>query len=71
MSSLNPSDGTTVVGHVHMAAIEHAEAAVAGARAAFPAWRSTSAKERASLLFRVASLMRQQRDGVGRMTFSR
>ncbi len=70
MDSINPSDGSTVVGRVHMAGIEEAEAAVAGAQAAFADWRATPARERAALLFRVASLMRKRRDELSAvMTF--
>ena len=40
---------------------EHALAAVAAAKSAFPAWRDTPAEQRARMLFRAADLMRTRR----------
>jgi RHH-type proline utilization regulon transcriptional repressor/proline dehydrogenase/delta 1-pyrroline-5-carboxylate dehydrogenase len=62
MDSINPSDGETVVGRVHMADIAEADAAVEAARAGFPAWRDTPATDRAAVLFKVANAMRTGRD---------
>jgi RHH-type transcriptional regulator, proline utilization regulon repressor / proline dehydrogenase / delta 1-pyrroline-5-carboxylate dehydrogenase len=43
---------------------QHADAMIARALAAFPAWRDTPAQKRAAVLTRAAALMRQQRDGL-------
>ena len=61
IESLNPSHSDRVVGHVACAGVEHAQDAVAAARAAFPAWRDTPASERAGLLRRMAGIMRRRR----------
>jgi len=59
--STDPSLRTRVVGQVAQASIAQADACVAAAAAAFPAWRATSVKERADLLRRAATLMRKRR----------
>ena len=50
-----------MVGRCASARAEDAAAAVAAARAAFPAWRDTPARQRAELLFRAADGMRRRR----------
>ncbi|MDR3636628.1 MAG: proline dehydrogenase family protein, partial [Isosphaeraceae bacterium] len=59
--SLDPGDHSRVVGLVHMARTEDAAAAVAQARAAWPAWAATPPEERAAVLLRAAELMRKDR----------
>jgi RHH-type proline utilization regulon transcriptional repressor/proline dehydrogenase/delta 1-pyrroline-5-carboxylate dehydrogenase len=59
--SLNPSDPAEVIGQVGLATVEQAEQAVLAAKAAFPGWKQTSAKQRSDLLRRAADLMEQRR----------
>ncbi|HZN67239.1 MAG TPA: L-glutamate gamma-semialdehyde dehydrogenase, partial [Tepidisphaeraceae bacterium] len=61
IESLNPSMLSHVVGRCASARVEDAQAAVAAAKGAFPAWRDTPANERADLLFRAADVMRRRR----------
>ncbi|MDX2231458.1 MAG: L-glutamate gamma-semialdehyde dehydrogenase [Leptolyngbyaceae cyanobacterium bins.349] len=61
VKSLNPSNFTEVVGEIGLISVEQAEAAIAAAKAAFPAWKKTPAKERADILRRAADLMEQRR----------
>jgi RHH-type proline utilization regulon transcriptional repressor/proline dehydrogenase/delta 1-pyrroline-5-carboxylate dehydrogenase len=56
-----PADPSVLLGKVAQATREDVEAAVAAARAAFPAWRDRSIDERASILRRAADLMESQR----------
>jgi RHH-type proline utilization regulon transcriptional repressor/proline dehydrogenase/delta 1-pyrroline-5-carboxylate dehydrogenase len=62
IESRNPARPAEVIGRVAAANEKDAEAAVVSARAAFPAWRDTPARERAGCLLRAAGLMRAQRD---------
>ena len=61
VKSLNPSDSAEVVGEIGLISIEQADQAIAAAKAAFPAWKKTPAKERADILRRAAELMEQRR----------
>jgi len=61
VKSLNPSNFTEVVGEIGLISVEQAEAAIAAAKAAFPAWKRTSARERADILRRAADLMERRR----------
>ena len=60
LTSVNPSAPDEVIGTVAYGGRAEAEAAVAAARAALPAWRATPAAERAAVLFRAAELMRRE-----------
>ncbi|HTR22878.1 MAG TPA: L-glutamate gamma-semialdehyde dehydrogenase [Terriglobales bacterium] len=59
--SLNPSKPSEVVGVHQKAGKEHVEPAVSAALKAFATWSRTSVEERASLLFRVADVMRERK----------
>jgi len=59
--SINPAKPSEVVGVHQKAGIEHVEPAVNAALGAFAHWSRTSAEERASLLFRVADVMRERK----------
>jgi RHH-type proline utilization regulon transcriptional repressor/proline dehydrogenase/delta 1-pyrroline-5-carboxylate dehydrogenase len=59
--SRNPSRNAEVVARAACATREHAQAAVAGASQAFPAWRDTPIEVRAQLLERVAAGLSRQR----------
>ncbi|MFQ6133807.1 MAG: L-glutamate gamma-semialdehyde dehydrogenase, partial [Armatimonadota bacterium] len=61
IASPDPAHKAQVVGVAACAGSAEAEAAVAAAKAAFPAWRDTPAEERASYLFRAAEVMRRRR----------
>ncbi len=60
LTSVNPSAPDEVIGTVAYGGRAEAEAAVAAARAALPAWRDTPAADRAAVLFRAAELMRRE-----------
>lgn len=59
--SRNPARPDEIVGTVAQATIEHADQALNTARAAFPAWRDTPPRQRATILLKAATLMREQR----------
>ncbi|HTU92732.1 MAG TPA: L-glutamate gamma-semialdehyde dehydrogenase [Gemmataceae bacterium] len=59
--SLNPSHCKQIVGRCGRSSVEQANAAVAAAKAAFPAWRNTEAAQRADYLFQAAQVMRRRR----------
>ncbi len=60
LTSVNPAAPDEVVGTVAYGGRAEAEAAVAAARAALPAWRDAAPKERAAVLFKAAELMRAE-----------
>jgi malonate-semialdehyde dehydrogenase (acetylating)/methylmalonate-semialdehyde dehydrogenase len=47
--------------HVDFASVEEVDAAVAAARAAFPAWRATSLSKRTDILFKIRNLVESRR----------
>jgi RHH-type proline utilization regulon transcriptional repressor/proline dehydrogenase/delta 1-pyrroline-5-carboxylate dehydrogenase len=59
--SRNPSRADEIVGKVALATASDADRAVAAARKAFPAWRATSAAERADRLRKAADRLEQRR----------
>jgi 1-pyrroline-5-carboxylate dehydrogenase len=59
--SLNPANKTEAVGQFQKATEELARAAVERANEAFQTWRNVLPQQRADLLFRVASLLRERR----------
>lgn len=56
-----PSDTSKKVADVALATVEHVEAAVAAAKAAWPAWRDRPLHERAALLEKLADAMEADR----------
>ncbi|WP_406317932.1 CoA-acylating methylmalonate-semialdehyde dehydrogenase [Streptosporangium sp. NBC_01639] len=62
----NPATGE-VSGRVHLASADEADAAVAAAVAAYPAWRDTSLVKRSQVLFRFRELMYANRDELARL----
>jgi RHH-type proline utilization regulon transcriptional repressor/proline dehydrogenase/delta 1-pyrroline-5-carboxylate dehydrogenase len=58
LDSIDPARPARVVGTVDVAGAAQADAAVAAATRAFPAWRDAPARERAAVLFKAAELMR-------------
>ena len=59
--SINPAKPSEVVGIHQKAGKEHVEPAMQAALKAFEHWSRTSVEERASLLFRVADMMRERK----------
>ena len=60
--SFNPARPAEVVGHVAAAGLEQAAQAVSAAAHAFGQWKTTTAGERAGVLFRAAAEVRRRRD---------
>jgi 1-pyrroline-5-carboxylate dehydrogenase len=61
LESRNPARKTEVVGRFHKATQELATQAVEKANEVFKTWRTTLPQQRADLLFRVASLLRERK----------
>jgi RHH-type proline utilization regulon transcriptional repressor/proline dehydrogenase/delta 1-pyrroline-5-carboxylate dehydrogenase len=61
IASTNPARPSQVVGHWARATVADADAAVAAARAAWPAWAARPAAERAAILERAAAIMEARR----------
>lgn len=59
--SLNPSQSSELVGKIGLISQAQADQAIAAAKAAFPAWQSTPARDRAAILRRAADLMTERR----------
>ncbi len=59
--SINPSNPEQVVGLVAAAPLEQANRAIEIAHERFQTWKTTSAQERANVLFRAAQLVRERR----------
>jgi RHH-type transcriptional regulator, proline utilization regulon repressor / proline dehydrogenase / delta 1-pyrroline-5-carboxylate dehydrogenase len=60
--SLNPSNFSEQVGRIGLISIEQADQAIAAAKAAFPAWKKTPARDRANILRRAGDLMEERRE---------
>lgn len=61
IDSINPSQSSEIVGKVGLISIDQADAAVAGAKAAFLAWMKTPASERANLLRKAGQIIGRRR----------
>ncbi|HBE21530.1 MAG TPA: L-glutamate gamma-semialdehyde dehydrogenase [Cyanobacteria bacterium UBA11149] len=61
VDSVNPSNFSEVIGKIGLISIEQADMALAAAKAAFPGWRKTPAKERGDILRKAADLMEKRR----------
>jgi RHH-type proline utilization regulon transcriptional repressor/proline dehydrogenase/delta 1-pyrroline-5-carboxylate dehydrogenase len=61
MESLNPAHPEQMVGKVPVASREEADEAIAAAQRFFPEWRATPTSDRAAILFRAASILRENR----------
>jgi malonate-semialdehyde dehydrogenase (acetylating) / methylmalonate-semialdehyde dehydrogenase len=59
----NPATGEQHA-QVHFATVSEVDAAVAAAKAAFPAWRATSLSRRAEVMFKLRSLLDENRDTI-------
>ncbi|HYA75127.1 MAG TPA: aldehyde dehydrogenase family protein [Roseiarcus sp.] len=65
--NVNPSDASDVVGFYAQASAAQLDAAVAAARAAFPAWSRTSPQERHDILLRASIEIAARREELGRL----
>ena len=65
--NVNPSDTNDVVGLYAQASPAQVEAAIAAARAAFPAWSRSSPQERHDILLRVSAEILARREELGRL----
>ena len=65
--SLNPSNTDDVVARVPRGGQGEVDAAVAAARAAFPAWSEASPEVRSDLLDRIGSIIMERRETLGRL----
>ena len=65
--NVNPSDTDDVVGLYAQASAAQLDAAVAAARAAFPAWSRTTPLERHDMLLRVSAAIAARRDELGEL----
>ncbi len=63
----NPSDVSDVIGEYAQADAAQAKAAIAAAKAAFPAWASGSIQERANILDRAGAEILARKDELGRL----
>ena len=61
IESVNPSHRRQIVGRTARATVDHANAAISSAKAAFPAWRATPPRQRADLLGRGGNILRRRR----------
>jgi RHH-type transcriptional regulator, proline utilization regulon repressor / proline dehydrogenase / delta 1-pyrroline-5-carboxylate dehydrogenase len=61
VASTNPAQPGQIVGRWARGTLQDADAALAAARAAFPAWRDTAAEARANIVERAADLMEARR----------
>lgn len=62
IDSVNPSNPNEVIGKVGLMSVEQAEQAIQAAKEAFPSWRRTPVRQRASILRKAAELMEQRRE---------
>jgi aldehyde dehydrogenase (NAD+) len=67
MLNRNPSDLADIVGEFAQAGVEETRQAVAEAKAAFPAWSTSSIQERSNILDRAGSEILARKDELGRL----
>jgi acyl-CoA reductase-like NAD-dependent aldehyde dehydrogenase len=65
--NVNPADTREVLGQVPLSPVSDVKAAVAAAKAAFPAWRDTPAPVRGAILFKALALLDAERELVARL----
>lgn len=61
IESVNPAKPTEVVGRVHVAGVEEAEAAMNSAKAAFASWKKVPAEKRADMIDKLADIFVRDR----------
>ena len=67
ISNINPSDVSDVVGEYAQADKTHAEAAIAAAQAALPAWAATTPQQRADILEAAGIELMARREEIGQL----
>src|SRR5690606_2792318 len=67
IANINPSDTNDVVGTYARATVEDTKAAIAAAKAAFPAWSRSGILERHAILRRTADEILARKDELGRL----
>ncbi len=65
--NINPSDLSDMVGEYAQADRAQAEAAIAAARAAYPAWQATTPQQRADILETAGAELLARKDEIGRL----
>ncbi|MBI2262397.1 MAG: aldehyde dehydrogenase family protein [Caulobacterales bacterium] len=65
--SLNPSDTRDLVARTPDGGVDEVNAAVAAAKAAFPAWSEASPEARSDILDRAGTLVMERRESLGRL----
>jgi aldehyde dehydrogenase (NAD+) len=65
--NINPSDVSDIIGQYAHASVSQVEEAIAAAKAAFPAWRSTTPQQRADVLDAIGTELLARRDEIGRL----
>ena len=63
----NPADQDELIGKGYLASVREAEAAVAAAVEALPAWSRMPAPKRGEIVERAADLLRSEQDDVARL----
>ena len=66
-ANVNPSDTNDIVGHYAQASAEDANAAIAAAKAAFPAWSRSGILERHAILRKASDEILARKDELGRL----
>ncbi|MEM8642362.1 MAG: L-glutamate gamma-semialdehyde dehydrogenase [Cyanobacteria bacterium P01_G01_bin.54] len=61
LDSVNPSQPSELIGKVGQLSVQQADAAIAAAKVAFPAWAKTPASERAAILRKAAKILERRR----------
>jgi len=67
LKSLNPADPDEVIAVVPASGKADVDKAVQAARATYDGWRLTSAPKRGEILFRAAELIKEEKEGLGRL----
>jgi len=67
VANINPSDTNDVIGEYARASVEDAKAAIAAAKAAFPAWSRSGILERHAILRKTADEILTRKDELGRL----
>ncbi|MBV7518371.1 aldehyde dehydrogenase family protein [Ensifer sp. ENS12] len=67
VANINPSDTNDVIGEYARASVEDAKAAIAAAKAAFPAWSRSGILERHAILRKTADEILARKDELGRL----
>jgi len=64
--NINPTNTDDIIGHAPQSTREEAQAAIAAAEAAFPAWRNTPAPSRGRIIAKTVELCYKHKEEIGR-----